>query len=493
MSLGDAAARGLGVTLAGQVGRFLLQIASTVVLARLLLPEDFGLVAMVVAVTGVADIIRDFGLSAAAVQARTLTADERTNLFWVNLAIGAGCCLAVLAASPLIVAFYREPRIGPVILAVAGVFVVTGANTQFKAELSRTLRFRALALADVASLAAGVATAVTLAVLGFGLWAIVAQQVLVPVVNLLLNVVQCRWRPGRPRRSVSIRRFFRYGGGLAGTQLLSYATKNVDNIAIGAVWGAGPLGLYSRAYQLLMTPLNQINAPLTSVALPVLARVQDDAEVFGRYLRRAQIVGCYVTATVFAVAAGLAAPLVELLFGPRWSAVAPVFAILAVGGIFRAVAQLSYWIYLAKGLTGAQLRVFLAIRPVMILMILAGLPWGIKGVAVGATAGSVLQWVVPMWDVGRRTGVDSAGLLRNALRALVLVSLPCGVLAHLATLAVAGAVPRVGLGVLLVAAYLGVLVLLVPAVRADVAVLGSFLRRALGGGRAAPAAPGGRP
>src|SRR4029079_15892650 len=122
---------------------------------------------------------------------------------------------------------------------------------------------------------------------------------------LLVNIVSCRWRPGLYRRSVSIRRFFRYGGGLGGTQLLSYATTHIHNRAIVGVWGAGPLGLHSRAYQLLMTPLNQINAPLTSVALPVLSRVQDDDVAFDRYLRRAQVVGCYATATVFAVCAGL--------------------------------------------------------------------------------------------------------------------------------------------------------------------------------------------
>jgi O-antigen/teichoic acid export membrane protein len=480
-SLGETAARGTGVTLAGQACRAVLQMVSLVVLARLLAPEDFGLVAMVVSITGVADIIRDFGLSAAAVQARSLSSGERTNLFWCNLGIGLSCSAVVVAVAPLIVALYGEPRIGPVVYAVAGVFVVTGATTQFKAELSRGMRFRALVLADVVAQLLGIAAAIGLALSGAGFWAIVAQQIVVPVVTLVANVASCRWRPGLPRRGVPIRRFFRFGGGLLGTQLLSYLTKNIDNIAIGAYLGSVQLGLYSRGYQLLMTPLNQINAPLTQVALPVLSRVQDDDEVYGRYLRRAQIVGCYVTAPLFAVCAGLAWPLVELLFGDEWSAVAPVFAVLAVGGIFRAVAQLSYWIYLSRGLTGAQLRLFLVIRPIMIGLIFAGLPWGIVGVAAGCTAGALLQWLVPMWHVGRVAGVDARGLLGNAARALLVVSAPCGAVAALATLLPVPAAAQVGIGLVAVVLLVAVLARLVRPVRADLLLVLSYARRALQG------------
>ena len=131
-------------------------------------------------------------------------------------------------------------------------------------------------------------------------------------VLLLVNVVSARWLPGRYRRDVPLRRFFRFGGALLGTQSISYLTKNVDNVALGAVWGASVLGVYSRAYQLLMMPLNQVNAPLTRVALPVLSRVRDDGPTYRRYLSRAQLVGCYVTATGFAVGAGLAEPPVDL-------------------------------------------------------------------------------------------------------------------------------------------------------------------------------------
>jgi len=477
-SLGDVAARGTRVTLLTQLLRFLLLITALVVLARLLSPEDFGIVAMVTSIIGVAEIIRDFGLATAAVQSRTLSDGERTNLLWANVAIGTVCAGVAVLCIPLIVMLFDEPRLQPIILALAGVFVLNGATTQFQAELTRSLRFKALAGADILAQAAGIALAITMALLEFSYWAIVAQQITVSVLTLTFMALVCRWRPGRPRRSIPIGRFFRFGGGVFGTQLISYVTRNVDNVAIGAYSGAGPLGLYTRAYQLLMTPLNQLNAPMTRIALPVLSRVQDDDETYGRYLAKSQLFGCYLTATIFAVSAGLAVPLVDILFGPRWTEVAPIFAILAMGGVFRAMDQLAYWIYLSRGHTGAQLRLFLITGPVMTVIILAGLPWGPVGVAVGCSVAYTLHWALSLWYVGRKAKIDSAALFRTAARSVLLVSLPCGLLAFGASLLIHGSLAQLALGLLAVLVYLAAALTLIPRVRHDAGIITDLVRRA---------------
>jgi PST family polysaccharide transporter len=479
-TLSATAARGTAITLTAQAVRALLQFGSVVVLARLLTPRDFGLVAMVTAVIGVADLVRDFGLSSAAIRSAELTDDERTNLFWANLALGGGCTVAALASTPLIVAGYQQPRLAPIVLSLAWVFVVTGANTQFRTDLARRMRFLALSGSDIAAQAGGIAVAVTLAAAGAGLWAIVVQQLCVAVLGLAINVWSVHWLPGLPRRHVSLRRFFRFGGGLLGTQLIAYLTKNVDNIALGSVWGAAPLGLYSRAYQLLMMPLNQINAPMTNVALPVLARVQHDEQTFARYLARTQLVACYVTATVFCVAAGLAEPVVLVLFGPRWAGVAPVFAVLALGGVFRALAQIAYWIFLARGRTNDQLRQDLVLRPVMILLILAGLPWGPVGIAAGHSVAFFGYWIATMLYVGEVADVDVKPLLRNAVRGVVGFGAPCGLFAYLATLGSLPAAVELGLGLVAAAAWAGLSAALVPSIRADLVLVAGFVRRALG-------------
>lgn len=480
MTLGDVAARGAGTTLATQGVRALLQLLSVVVLTRLLAPEDFGLIAMVTAVIGIAELVRDFGLSSAAVQARTVSQAERSQLFWLNLALGTGCALLAVACTPLIRSAYDEPRLDGIVLALSCVFVLSGAATQYRADLTRRLEFRALAAIDILAQATGLVVAIAAALAGAGFWAIVAQQLTSAGVGLLHAGLRAHWLPGRPRRSVPVTRFLRFGRGLLGTQLVHYAVKNVDNLALGVYAGAGPLGLYSRAYQLLMAPLNMINAPMTRVALPVLSRVQDDDEVFARYVSKVQVVGCLLTATVLATAAGLSRPLVLLLFGERWVEVAPVFAVLAVGGVFRSVSQIGFWIYLARGVPGAQLRLSLAMGPVMVGLILAGLPWGPVGVAAGHSVAYLLMWVATLVHVGRAARVDSRPLFRQALRSMLLVSAPCGVAAWLGASVAGPPLAQLAAGCALAGAVALLVTAAVPAVRRDVTTAWSFGRRAVG-------------
>jgi PST family polysaccharide transporter len=385
----------------------------------------------------------------------------------------------MVALQPLLVRLYSEPRIAPVVPTLAGVLLLTGANTQFRADLTRSMRFGRLAGSEVLAQLCGVLVAVGLAAGGFGLWALVVQQLTVAAVALLVNVATVSWRPGLPRRGVSLGSFFRFGGSLFGSQAASYVTKQVDNVALGAVWGAVPLGFYSRAYQLLMMPLNQINAPLTSVALPVLSRVQGDQETFQRYLGRAQLVACYATATAFAVAAALAEPLVLLLFGSAWAGVAPIFAVLALGGIFRAVSQIAFWIFLARDLPSAQLRQDLVLRPLMVAMILAGLPWGPVGVAAGHSVAYFMYWIATVLYAGRAARVDARPLFATAIRAIVLVSAPAGAVAWAVTLLPLAPVATLLGGVAAAAGYVAVAGAALPAVRSDLRGVLIFGRRAL--------------
>jgi len=478
-ALSDVAAKGTAVSVGAQLVRFVLQLGSMIVLARLLAPADFGLVAMVTAVIGVAEIVRDLGLSTAAIQARTLSAGERTNLFWANTALGVGCAAVAVALTPVIVGIYDEPRLTQVVPPLAAVFVLSGLDTQLRADLARSLRFRALAMSDVVSQGSGMLAAVLLALAGAGFWALVAQPVVAAFVCLVVNVINCRWVPGRPRRGVSIRPFVHFGLRLMGTQALSYGTKNIDNIALGAVWGPVSLGLYSRAYQLLMTPLNQINTPLTRVAVPVLSQLQDDRKMFARYAARAQLVGCYVTATMLAVAAALADPLISLLFGNRWVGLAPIFALLAIGGVFRSISQLAYWLFLATARTGSMLRLDLWCQPLMMVVIVAGVPWGPTGVAVGHLIAYAAYWVVSMIAVGRVTGIPVRPLFRKAMTAVGLVGLPSALAAWGTTHLFVAPLAQLLVGGLAAVATIAAVALTLPVVRRDLTFLLGFLRRAV--------------
>ncbi|WP_256793609.1 lipopolysaccharide biosynthesis protein [Terrabacter sp. Ter38] len=478
-SLGRLAARGAGVTFGAQLTRFALQIVSLAVLSRILTPAQVGLVAMVTAILNVAEIVRDFGLSAAAVSAKTVSIAERSNLFWLNLAIGTACSVVAVALAPVLARLYGEPEVQGIAYALAGLFVVSGANTQYRADLSRAMRFSALAITDIGAQSVSVIVSIVAALSGAGYWAIVLQQATFVISTFAINLVQCSWLPGRPRRDVSVRAFARTGSHLLGTNLLGFAVNNIDNVGIGAVWGPTAVGLYSRAFQLLQVPLQQVNAPLSRVVLPVLSQLHDQPEVFDRFFQRFQLALCYALGLGFAVLAGVSDPLVHVLFGPAWAGAAPILAVLACSGIFRGIDSANYQLWVAKGLTGKLLKFYLVSRPIMILCILAGLPWGPIGVAFAHLVVAVAHWAVGLRYVCVLAGTDWRPILGQSVRTMLLVIGPAGLVAWAATQIVAGPVLRLAAGVAAGLLWAVVSTALIPPVRRSAAPLVSVALRAV--------------
>lgn len=465
--LASKAARGAGITLISQGLRLVVQLGSLLVLSRLLTPAQVGLYAMVMSVISVADIVRDFGLSSGAIQAPTLSAGERTNLFWANVGLGVLCGLAAAAAAPLLAWVYGDPEVSNVTLVLAGTFIISGATTQYRADLMRKLKFTSLALVDVGSQFVAAAGAIIAALAGMGLWAQVVQQWLSVVVLLLGTMAIGRWLPGAYRREVNIRKFFSFGWPILGTNVLGWAINNVDNIGIGAVLGPSAVGLYSRAYRLVLVPLGLTNVPFQNVALPVLSKVQNDREVYDHYVRRMHLVSCYVLGLGFGVMGGLAAPLVAILLGSQWTAAAPVFAVLAAGGIFKALTVVFYQVYVSLGEVGRLFRMYLVTRPIMLALILGGLPWGPIGVACGHLVAAIWFWWYSLRRIAELTSVPVRGVTAESSRAVFLVSLPAALCAFGATLLVDNDLLKVLLGIVAALVWTALVGLVIPAVRRD--------------------------
>ncbi|MGW6131952.1 lipopolysaccharide biosynthesis protein [Cellulomonas sp. NPDC055163] len=476
--LGARAARGGAVTMAGQVVRIGIQVLSVVLLARLLDPHDYGLLAMVLAVIGVGEILRDFGLSSAAIQAPELSRGQRTNLFWINTALGAVLALAVLAGAPLLAALYDEPDVTPVARALAVTFLLNGMATQYRADLVRRMRFSALATSDLTAPAVALAVGVALALAGQGYWALVAQQVTQALVLLVMLGVWARWLPRRPDRSAPVGDLLRFGRNLAATQVLGYVANNADSFVIGRRFGAGDLGYYNRGYQLLTTTLSQLRAPTTTVALPVLSRLSDDTERFAHYVRRGQQTLGYTLVVGVALVAGAAEPVVRVALGEQWLATVPVLRFLAVAGAMQTLAYVGFWVYLARGLTADLFRYSTVTAVVKIACVVVGSTWGITGVAAGIAVAASLEWPLSIWWLSRRTPLPARALVLGALRILAVASLAAAA-GYAATLAVHGSpVGQLALAALgLVVVY--ALGFTVPPVRRDLQAVLAVVRTAL--------------
>lgn len=475
--LGDRASRGASATLIWQLVRITTQLVGTVVLARLLAPEAFGLIAMVTSLVGIGEIIRDFGLTSAAVQARSLSRPQKSNLFWINMGIGSLLTVVVFFAAPLIAAFYGQPELVEIVRAISFIFVLNGAATQFRAELNRKMRFLALNVNDTVPAILGLVVAVVYAATTQSVWALVLQQIVTALIGLILAVSIAKWWPGFPSTKESIRDLLRFGGGVLGTQSVAYITKNIDNVSIGFFWGAGALGLYSRAYQLLMVPIVQLLAPMTRVALPILSRLQDEKERFMSFLRRGQLIGSFVAGSLYALVIGLADPIVLLVFGEGWDGLAPIFQALAVGGIFRALNQVAYWAYLALGLSMQQFRFYLVSQPVIIVFMLAGLPWGPLGVAVGHSVAYALNWFAALWWCGRITGLNFGPLIREGLRSAVTITLPIIAIGLLTSSLISNVFLAISVGVAGAISWVAVAYLAFPATRRDIGDLRDVIKR----------------
>lgn len=485
MTLAATAARGGAITLGSQLLKLVLMLASTVILARLLSPRDYGLVAMVVAIIGVGEIFRDFGLSMAALQAKDLTRGQQSNLFWLNAGVGALLTGLCFGSSFLIAGFYGETELVGIAQVLSWTFLLNGLSTQFKVAINRDLRFATLVLVDLVPYVLAFGAAVWIALATNSYWALVMQQAVVAVVTLVLAVCLARWWPGMPDRAAPMKHLVSFGVSFATTQLLSYATRNVDSIAIGRVWGSTSLGFYDRAYNLLTLPLTQINTPMSRVAVPVLSRLRDEDERFISYLRRAQLVALYVTSTLLWTLVGLGGPLVEFVLGAQWRVAGEILAVLAIGGAFRALAQISYWIFMARGLAGAQLRFYLIAQPLLVVCILLGLPWGVMGVAVAHSIGYALFWAASLFWVGRAAKITVRPLFADAGRAIMWLGLPIAIVAFCATRVAEGLGAALILEVLigLIAALLWLVLawLMLSRVRSDIRDLVGFMKLAVQG------------
>lgn len=468
-SLGRSATRGAAVTIGGQAVRIVIQLGSIVILARLLAPADYGLIAMVTAIIGIGEIFRDFGLSSAAIQAKEISRGQKSNLFWINSAIGLVLTLLVIAASWPVAALYGDPRLQLLTVALSSTFLLNGVATQFRADLARHLRFVKLTAVDIAGQVIGLALGVILALSGAGYWALAASQVVQPLVGVIVLIAITGWLPGRYRRGEPMKAFLRYGGGVFATQALTYVSKNVDSVVIGARFGPVDLGLYNRAFQLMMLPLQQLNAPAQRVALPVLSRLQDERERFRTFILFGQSAMLTVMGLVLAVLGSQADSVIRILLGERWLASVPIFQILLVAGFFQATAYCSWWVFLAKNLVRQSVWYSLCTRPLMVVLILVGSNWGVTGVAVAYAASLALTWPIALLWIGRTSDAPVGEMFLNGLRSLVVFgSITVG--AFFATIALPADVPilRLAVGVAAVLVGVGLWMLVLPAFRRQI-------------------------
>jgi O-antigen/teichoic acid export membrane protein len=386
--------RGGLARLCSQGASFTLQVVSLMILARLLGPKDFGLVGMVTAFTGVLVWFRDFGLSAAAVQHKTITEEQISTLFWINILVGVMLGLVVVAMAPVIAAFYHKPQLFAVTVALALGFPFNAAGVQHSALLQRQMRFTTLTVIGVVSLMVGIVTAIGEAAVGYGYWALVAMAVLPPLIATIGFWLTTGWIPGRPRRRAGIRSMLHFGGIVTFTGVLAYIAYNAEKVMIARFWGADAIGTYGRAYQLVNIPIAIINTAVGEVAFAALSRLQDDPIRFRSYFLKgfSLVLGLMLPITI--VTGLFADDMVVVLLGSKWKDAAAIVQLLTPAIAIFAVINPLGWLVYSIGLAARGLVVAPILASLLIPGYVVALPYGPKGVAFAYSAVMTL-WIIP--------------------------------------------------------------------------------------------------
>ena len=406
---------------ASQAVRIGTPVVSVVILARLLQPSDFGIMASVAPIVAFVALFQGLGLQQAIVQQRDLPDEQLTRIFWVTVAVSVACAAIIAAAAPGVAAFYRDDRLTPLTIGAALPLVLAGLGSQPAALLNRDLRFGALALIEGGCAIIGVAVAVLAAWAGAGYWSLLAATLAGNVVNVAACWAAAGWRPGPPSFRLPSRALLGFGANLTGFTFVNFFARNLDNILIGRVWGAVTLGFYDRGYSIMMFPLQAISGPVTRVMVPILSRIQaDKPQLRAAYLRTATQLALVTMPGMAALAAG-STEAIELIFGPRWAAIGPIFAWLGLAGLLNPIGNSTGWLFIAQGRTRAMFHWGLYASATAIGAFFAGLPWGAEGVAAAYaisefTLRSPVLYVV-MGRLGPVSTADYARLLTPLLAA----------------------------------------------------------------------------
>lgn len=348
-SLKRSTVRGAAATFGAQWSSLVLQVGSTAVLARLLEPDSFGLVAMVSSIVAIVLALKDSGLVDPVVQNQELTHEQCSWLFWANAALMGSLSVICLALAPLLQLIYGRSEVIGISVVFAALIAVSGISNVHRALMRRQMRLGELAIEQVVVFGLSIAGGIAAAAYGLGYWSLVIMQGIRMVGDAIWVATRCPWIPGLPLRGTGARGVLGSGAWFSASTVLSQAGRNADNVLLGIFQGAASLGQYTRAYALLLLPLQQISAPFARVAIPALAKAQGDRDRFQRAYFMMLFPLSFMVLPMTATLIVIAEPLTLVLLGPGWEEVPGIFRWLGFAALAQSITTTYSWIWIARG------------------------------------------------------------------------------------------------------------------------------------------------
>ncbi len=392
------------------------QAASLLVLPRLLQPIDYGIYAMVDPIVAFSALLLNFGISQAIIQAPALQRMEISGLFWITTIAGCVAAAIMFVASPLVAMLYHDPRAGTVAAVSAVFLVLTGLTNIHEALLNRQMKFGWVAMIGAAGVAIGFVVSAIAAILGAGYWSLTLGFGATQLVSLAGVWLGVRWIPREKPSFKGLLRFYKFGGAVMVADGATVLARDADSILIGRYVGGTPLGHYDRGNKLAIVPIQRINTLLQSLMLPILSRLNEEAERY-RYAYLRVIRQLMLFSTPGVVALGVTAPvLVPFVIGEQWAPAAPIFAWLTLAALHRPVSMSMDLLFISQGRTRDYLIWSFFSAATSVASFIIGLRWGAVGVAAAfALSDLLIRMPVLWWWVTRRGPIKMIDLYASAL------------------------------------------------------------------------------
>jgi PST family polysaccharide transporter len=413
------AVKGVWWTVLQAIGARGLSFLVFVVLARLLTPADFGLIAMAAVFIELLDVLVQQGFSLVITQREKLEPEHEWTAFWTNLSLSAVLGAALWASSGLVAELYDTPSLGPIIAWLAAILPLRAMSTVPAGLLQRRFHFKALAIRSIVGALTGAIAGVTTALAGWGVYALVAQQLVGALTDVVLLWAAARWRPKMAFSVRHLRDLFGFGMHLVGAGVLGFLNRRSDDFIIAMVLGETALGYYAVAYRVLQVLTQVLAKPGTMVATSVFSRLQRDPERMREAFYQSTRAASVVALPIFVGIAVLSPSLVVLIFGEKFAQSGDVLRVLSFVGIVHSVSYYNFAVYVGIGRPDLRLKLLILRTIPTIIAFIVVVRWGILAVAAVYVVSAYLLMSLDLIALRKLIGLSWTRYFANFLPAVM--------------------------------------------------------------------------
>lgn len=413
MDLKARTIQGVSWSAISKVIQFCVGFFTTLILARIISPEDFGLFGMVAVFMGFFAIIQEFGMGASIVQNQEINNVQLSSIFWLNLLFSSILFILLIIISPLISRFYAEPNLTSITRLFGIIFIGNAFSLVPVSIITKNLEFKKLSIIQSVTLMLGSGLGISSAYLGLGVWSLVIQQITISFSRAFLAWISVSWIPDRAFTFAKIKKQTKFSIYLQAGSVLNYITRNADDLLVGKFIGANALGYYQMAYRIMQFPLDYVSQVVGQVMFPALSIIQNDiAKVRSVYLKSLRAIALVTFPFVMGLFV-IAPSVIYILLGEEWMKLLPILQILCILGIPQSLATTTGWIFLSQGRTDIRFRMQVVFTTLFLISFIIGLNWGAIGVAICYTIMSILLTPIQFHIAGKLIDVTFCEIIKS--------------------------------------------------------------------------------